>query len=153
MVRRCARAGAPLLNLVLRLFMNNSAKNKVTQDLSLICICKQQTFSAVLSINSSPTDKVLPVKSSKPDFVTFFVYFGNSLFDYLWNFFVCYGSKPGSHFARNLGVASSEELQVNQWIALDTHWSSSQSERAKNTIHCFSIQLFQKTLSEEKQKV
>ena len=32
-----------------------------------------------------------------------------------------------------------KELEVNQWIALDIHWSSSQSERAKNTIHCFSI--------------
>ena len=45
------------------------------------------------------------------------MYFGNSLFDYLGNFFVCYGSEPGSHFARNLrefGVARSEEQEVNQ---------------------------------------
>ena len=46
------------------------------------------------------------------------------------------------HFARNLrefGVARSGELEVNQWIVQDIHWLSSQSERAKNTIHCFSI--------------
>ena len=55
--------------------------NKVTQD--LICICKQKTFSLVSSINSSQTDKALPVKNFEPNFVTFFVYFGNSLFDYL----------------------------------------------------------------------
>ena len=43
----------------------------------------------------------------------------HSLFDYLRNLFACYGSKPRSHFARNLhkfGVALSEELKVNQWI-------------------------------------
>ena len=55
--------------------------NKVTQDLSLICIGKQKTFSWVLSTNSSKKDKALPVKTSKPNFVTFFVYFGNSLLD------------------------------------------------------------------------
>ena len=70
-------------------------------NLSLICICKQKTFSLVLSINSSQKDKSLPVKTSKPNLVTF-VYFSNSLLDLLWNFFVCYGSKPGRHFARNL---------------------------------------------------
>ena len=58
-----------------------SQPNKVTQDLSLICICKQNTFSPVLSIKSSQKDKALPVKTSKPNFVTFFVYFGNSLLD------------------------------------------------------------------------
>ena len=36
-------------------------------------------------------------------------------------------------------VAHSEELEVNQWIVQDIHWLSSQSERAKNTIHFFSI--------------
>ena len=99
----------------------------VTQD--LICIWKQKTFSPVSSINSSQTVKALPVTTSKPNFVTFFVYFGNSLFDYLWNFFVCYGIKTGSHFARNLrkfGVACSEELEVNQWIlnnySLKSRW-------------------------------
>ena len=57
------------------------------------------------------------LKTSKPNFVTFFVYFGNSLFDYLRNFFACYGNKPGSHFGRNFrefGVALQEELEVNQ---------------------------------------
>ena len=47
------------------------------------------------------------------------------------------GSKPGSHFARNFGVTLSKELEVNQWIALDIHCLSSQSERAKYTIDCF----------------
>ena len=68
-------------------------------------------------MNSSQTDKALPVKTSKPNLLTFFVYFGNSLFDYLWSFFVSYSSKPGSHFARNsreFGVALSEELEANQ---------------------------------------
>ena len=57
-------------------------------------------------------------------------------------FFVCYGSKPGRHSARNLlefGVARSGELEDNQRIVQDIHWFSSQSERAKNTIYCFSI--------------
>ena len=36
--------------------------NKVKQD--LICICKQKAFSPVSSINSSQTDKALPVKTS-----------------------------------------------------------------------------------------
>ena len=47
----------------------------------LIYICKQNTFSTVLLINSSQKDKGLPVKTSKLNFVTFFVYFGNSLLD------------------------------------------------------------------------
>ena len=67
---------------VLSLFMNMSAQyNKVTR--YLIDICKQKTFSSVSSINSNQTDKALPVKASKPNLVTFFLYFGNSLFDYL----------------------------------------------------------------------
>ena len=128
-----------LLNLVWSLLMNILCQlNKVTQEFT--CICKQKTFSPVSSANSSQTDKALPVKTFKPNFVTFFVYFGNGSFDYLWNFFICYGSKPGRHFARNLSkfsVACLEKLEVNQWIALDIRWLSSQSERAKNTIHCF----------------
>ena len=43
----------------------------------------QKSFSPVSLINSSQTDVALPVKTSKPNFVTFFVYFGNSSFDYL----------------------------------------------------------------------
>ena len=65
------------------------------------------------------------------------MYFGNGLFDYWWNFFVCYGSKLGNHFAHNLrefGVACSEKLEVNQWIALDIRMLSSQSERARKTL-------------------
>ena len=156
----------------------------------LTCICKQKTVLPVSSINLSQTDKALPVKTSEPNFVTFF---RSSLFDYLWNFFVCYGSKAGSHFVRNhgllvrwapvvtynfdilkfilcceawriitkeivlrlindsfllfyspktrsqvwilyiekclFGVARSDELLVNQWIALDIRRLSSQSER------------------------
>ena len=42
----------------------------------------QKSFSPVPSINSSQTGIALPVKTSKPNFVTFFVYFGNSAFDY-----------------------------------------------------------------------
>ena len=114
--------------------------NKVMQDLSWICICKQKTFSPVKVslINSSQTDKdlLVPVKTSKPKF--FFFYFGNNLFDIS----LFYGSKSGSHFALNLhkfGVAHLEELEVNQWISLDIHWLSSQSDRTKNTIFRFSI--------------
>ena len=45
-----------LLNLVSSLLMNILCQlNKVTQD--FICICRQKTFSPVLSINSSQTDK------------------------------------------------------------------------------------------------
>ena len=123
-------------------YLWTSQLHKLTQDSSLICICKQKTFSPVSSINLSQKDKALPVKTSKPNFVFFFVYLGNSLLDYSWNFFDCYGSKPESHFARNLrefSVARSEELEVNQWTALDIHWLSSQSKRVKKTIHCFSI--------------
>ena len=67
----------------------------------LTCICKQKTVLPVSSINLSQTDKALPVKTSEPNFVTFF---RSSLFDYLWNFFVCYGSKAWSHFVRNHGL-------------------------------------------------
>ena len=56
-------------------------KMYVTQDLGLICVCEQKTFSTVSSINSSQKDKALPVKTSKPNFVTFSMYFGNSLLD------------------------------------------------------------------------
>ena len=76
-------------------------------------------------------------KAFKPIFLTFLMYFWNSLFYYLWfNFFVCYGDIRGNHFALNLhkfGFAYSEELEVNQWIALDI--LSSQSECVKNTYY------------------
>ena len=49
----------------------------ITQDLIYI---NEKRFLLVSSINSSQTDKALPVKTSKPNFLTFFVYFGNSLF-------------------------------------------------------------------------
>ena len=40
---------------------------------------------------------------------------------------------------REFGVARPEELEVSQWIALDIPTLSSQSEGAKNTVHCFSM--------------
>ena len=56
---------------------------KVTQDLSLIFICKQETFSPVLSINSSQKDKAFNYLLNLPNRTSsqFFVYFGNSLLD------------------------------------------------------------------------
>ena len=57
---------------------------KVTNNMFEFLHQIQKTFSPVSSINSSQTDiSQLPVKTSKPNFVTFFVYFGNSLFEYL----------------------------------------------------------------------
>ena len=82
---------------------------KVKKD--FICICKRETFSPVSSIN---TDAI-------PDFVTFFVFFGNSLFVYLWNFFACYGSKPGSHFAHN--------LREFEWHWIIRVWVANQNAR------------------------
>ena len=93
-------------------------------------------------MNSSQKDKALPVKTSKPNFVIFFVYFGNScLISCQISLFVKAAHRE-RHFARNLhefGVARSEELEVNQWIVHDIHWLISQSDRAKDIIHCFSI--------------
>ena len=77
---------------------------KVKKD--FICICKQETFSPVSSIN---TDAI-------PDFVAFFVFFGNSFFVYMWNFFACYGSKPGSHFALNLREFEKHWI-IRVWVA------------------------------------
>ena len=50
--------------------------------------------------------------------------------------FFTVANREGLH---EFGVARSEELEVNHWIVQDMHWLSSQSERAKNTIHRFSI--------------
>ena len=41
----------------------------------------KRLFHPLISINSSQKGKVLSVKASKPNFVAFFVYFGNSLLD------------------------------------------------------------------------
>ena len=78
----------------------------VTQD--LICICRQNTFSPASSINSSQTDKSLPVKTSKQNFVTFLRVLGTA----------CYGSKLGRLFClymnlRDFGAARSEDQEVN----------------------------------------
>ena len=60
--------------------MNKSTKQSNAR-LKLNLHCKQKTFSPVLLRNSSQKDKALPVKTSTSNFVTFLVYFGNSLFD------------------------------------------------------------------------
>ena len=53
---------------------------------------------------------------------------------------VCYRCKPLSHFAHNLrAFGVSRSLEMNQWTALHILSLSSQSERAKNSIHCFGI--------------
>ena len=93
-------------------------------------------------INSSQTDKALPVKTSKPNFVTFFRYFRNSSFDYCEiSLFVNAENQRAILLVTYASLASSrsEELEVNQWIALNIQRLSSQSEHAKITIHCFSI--------------
>ena len=75
----------------------------------------QKSFSPVSSINSSQTDIALPVKTCKRNFVTFFVYFGNSSFDYLWNFFV--NSKVRSHFGRNFASLASLVWRNWRWLS------------------------------------
>ena len=98
----------------------------------LICICKQKTFSPVSSTNSSQTEKVLPVKTSKPTFRTF-VYFRNSLFDIICEISLFVTAANQETIARNLcefGVAHSEEMEVNQWITLDIPTSSSHYQSA-----------------------
>ena len=83
----------------------------------LICICKQKTFSPVSSTNSSQTEKVLPVKTSKLTLIITFVYFGNSLFDIICEISLFVTAANQETIARNLcefGVAHSEEMEVNQ---------------------------------------
>ena len=90
-------------------------------------------------MNSSQTDHALPLKLSNRFSSPSSCISGTACFIIWFNFFVCYGDIRGNHFALNLhkfGFAYSEELEVNQWIALDI--LSSQSECVKNTIHCFS---------------
>ena len=122
--------------------------NKATHN--LVCICRQKKLLPVSSINSSQTDKALPVKTFKPNFVTVFVYFGNSLMIICEiSLFVMLRSVTAANRAtpfcsgnlREFGVACLEELEVNQWIlkVLDIRREISQSQRAKSTIHCFSI--------------
>ena len=109
------------------------------QDLRLICICKQKTFPPVLSINSSQKDKALPVKTSKPNFVTFFMYFRNSLLRLV----VELRQQTGKAFCsqltrvwrRSLGGTGGESVNSAGYSLS----SSSQSERPKNAFHCFSI--------------
>ena len=74
----------------------SSARLKLNLQVAFV---NKNLFQAVSSMNSSQIGKALPVKTSKPNIVTF-VYFGNSLFDYMYlrNFFVCYGSKKGKRF-------------------------------------------------------
>ena len=104
--------------------------------------CFQISKLILAFVNKKTFSPVISVQTSKSNFVTFFVYFGNSLFDYLWHFFVFAASKREVILLltyREFGVALSEEVEVNQWIALDIPSVISQSERAKNSIHCFSI--------------
>ena len=64
--------------------MNKSTKYSNTRlKLNFAFVNKKKTFSPVSAINSRQKDKAPPVKTSKPNFVTFFVYFGNRLRDYL----------------------------------------------------------------------
>ena len=55
--------------------------------------CFQISKSILAFVNKKTFSPVLSVQTSKSNFVTFFVYFGNSLFDYLWHFFAVAASK------------------------------------------------------------
>ena len=99
------------------------------QDLRLICICKQKTFLTVLSINSSQKDKALAVKTSKPNFVTFFI---ACLLSCEISLFVTAANREGILLATYPSLASDIHWK-------DIHCLSCQSKRAKNTIHYFSI--------------
>ena len=102
--------------------------------ISFISICKQKTFSPVLAINSSQKDKALTVKTSKPNFSPSLCISETAcLISYEISLFVTAANREGI-FAPKL-----REFGVNQWIVQDIHWLSTQSERTKNTIHCFSI--------------
>ena len=58
------------------------------------------------------------------------MYFGNSLLDYFEiSLFVTAAANREAILL--LTYAGSEELEVNQWIALGIHWLSSQLEREK----------------------
>ena len=70
----------------------------------------QKSFSPVSSINSSQTDIALPVKTSKPNFVTSSCISGTAPLIVVK--FLCY-SKPRSHFGRNF--ASLASLVRRNW--------------------------------------
>ena len=62
------------------------------------------------------------------------------------NFFVAWfvtAAKREAILLVSCCVARSEELEVNQEIALDVPSLSSQSEHAKNIFHCFSIYYYE----------
>ena len=78
------------------------------QDLSVICMCQQKTFSPVLSINSS----------QKEDFVTSSCISGTAcLISCEISLFVTTANLEGillATYVREFGAARSEELEVNQ---------------------------------------
>ena len=90
-----------------------------------------EPFSPVSSINSCQTDKALPVKTSKPSFLSFFVYFGNSLFDYLWNFLFVAATNRKAIFLLNYASWASLARKNWRWIGERTNrdWAANQSAR------------------------
>ena len=102
-----------LSNLGLSLFLNMWTKYGNTDS---ICVCKQKTLFPVSSTNSSQTDQALPVKASKSNFVTFFVYFGNG-FDHFWNLFVCFGGKPETILLVTCASLASLARRSWRWIS------------------------------------
>ena len=92
-----------LLNVVLSLVLwTRQLVKKETHD--SICLTKNFLTGFIDEFKSKLHLFKLPNRISSPS-----SYSGNSLFDYLWSFFVCFGSKvPESYYARNLrefGVA------------------------------------------------
>ena len=75
--------------------------------------------------------EALPVKTSKPSFLTFFVYFGNSLFDYLWNFLFVAATNRKAIFLLNYASWASLARKNWRWISKRTYrdWAANQSAR------------------------
>ena len=66
-----------LLNLVLSLFINKSTKESNARLKLNLHLQTKKVFTGFIDKFESK-DKALPVKTTEPNFVTFFVYFGNS---------------------------------------------------------------------------
>ena len=82
----------------------------------LICLYKQKTFSPVSSTNSSQTENVLPVKTSKPNFVPSCISRTACLTICEISLYITAANWEKS-IARNLcefDIAHSEEMEVNQ---------------------------------------
>ena len=69
-------------------------------------------------------------------FLTFFMHFGNSLFDYLWNFFVCYGSNQQLLYEAEYDLKMSPNAVDNFW---NQHNIIPHMTRKLNSINCFII--------------